>query len=112
MADVYLNDHGNGYTTCDALPPMVDGEPFTITFHPDPGESLLNVRAFDSHDYSVALPAVVNNQITMNFRSGWGNLYVDIYYSGSTPPGPGPGPGGFPIWLLKKIADRNRKIIV
>lgn len=112
MADVYLNDHGNGYSRTDALPPMVDGEPFTIVFVPDPGEFLMDVRAFDSHDYPVALPAVVNNEITMNFRSGWGNLYVDIYYSGSTPPGPGPGPGAFPIWLLKKIADRNRKIIV
>ena len=33
MADVYLNDNGNGYTTCDALPPMVDGEPVTCIFN-------------------------------------------------------------------------------
>ena len=96
MAQVFLNDHGSGYTSTDALPPMVEGETFTITFHPDPGEDLLDVRAFDSNDFAVALPVVVNKEITMNFRSGWGNLYVDIYYSGSTPPPQPP----FPYWLL------------
>lgn len=111
MAQVFLNDNGNGYTTTDALPPMLDGETFTITFHPDPGESLLDVRAFDSYDFPVALPAVVNNEITMNFRTAWNNLYVDIYYSGSTPPPPVPGQG-LPAWLLKKIADRNRGYMI
>jgi len=102
MAEVFLSIHGNGTATTDALPPMVDGEPFTITLIPDPGESVESVRAFDSHDYSVALPSHVNNVISATFRSGWGNLYVDIYFTGSTPPGPGPGPtpGSFPFWLL------------
>lgn len=100
MAEVFLNVHGNGTATTDALPPMVDGEPFTITLTPDPGESVDSVRAYDSHDYSVALPAPVNNVIYSNFRTAWGNLYVDIYFTGSTPPGPGPGPGSFPFWLL------------
>lgn len=101
MAEVLLNVQGNGMAITDALPPMVDGEQFTITFTPDPGEELLDVRAFDSHDYAVALPPVVNNEITMNFRSGWGNLYVDIYFSGSTPPIEPP----FPFWML---FNRNR----
>lgn len=103
MADVFLNDNGNGYTTSDAIPPLVEGEYFTITFHPDPGESLLDVRAFDSHDYAVALPPVDNDEITMKFRSGWGNLYVDIYYTGSIPPEP-----VFPIWLLLILSKRKR----
>ena len=107
MAEIFLNISGDGTATCDAVPPLVDGEQFTIRFFPDGGAELLDVRAFDSHDYSVALPAVTNNQITMNYRSTWGNLYVDIYFSGSTPPGPGPGPSGIPIWLLKKAADNN-----
>lgn len=107
MAEVFLNVFGNGYATCDAVPPMVDGETFTVRFYPDPGEELLQVRGFDSHDYSVALPAITDNALTMNFRSAWGNLYLDIYFSGSTPPGPGPGPSGLPIWLLKKAADNN-----
>ena len=96
MAEVFLNIFGNGIASTDALPPMVDGEPFTITFTPDPGEDLLYVKAFDSHDYAVALPPVVNDEIHMNFRSGWGNLYVDIYFSGSTPP---PTPS-FPFYIL------------
>lgn len=103
MAEVFLNVQGNGIATTDALPPMVDGEQFTITFTPDPGEDLLDVRAFDSHDYAVALPRVVNNEITMNFRSGWGNLYVDIYFSGSTPPVTPP----FPFWIL---FDRDKRL--
>ena len=107
MAEVFLNVFGNGYATTDALPPMVEGETFTIHFYPDPGESLLNVQAFDSHDYSVALPPVVDNEITMNFRSGWGNLYVDIYFSGSTPPQP---PTNVPIWLLMKMGENNRRL--
>ena len=96
MAEVFLSDHGNGHTTTDALPPMVDGETFTIYFHPDPGESLDYVKAFDSHDFSVALPQVIGDELTMKFRSGWGNLYVEIYYSGSTPPPEPP----FPYWIL------------
>ena len=108
MAEVFLNTFGNGYATTDALPPMVDGETFTINFYPDPGEDILSVQAFDSHDYSVALPPVVNNEITMNFRSGWGNLYVDIYFSGSTPPGPSTNEWLIPI--LKRIKDRRRKV--
>lgn len=102
MADVYLNVvSGNGSAHTDALPPMVDGEQFTIYFSPDPGEELLSVRAYDSHDYSVALPPVSNNELTMRFRTGWGNLYVDIYFSGGDPPpGPGPSPGDLPLWLL------------
>lgn len=108
MAEVFLNVFGNGYATTDALPPMVEGETFTINFYPDPGEELLTVQAFDSHDYSVALPPVVNNEITMNFRSGWGNLYVDVYFSGSTPPGP-----SIIEWLIpfiKKMKDKRQRI--
>lgn len=100
MAEVFLNVFGNGTASTDALPPMVEGETFTMTFTPDAGETLDNVRAYDSHDYSVALPTVVNNEITMTWRSAWGNLYVDVYFSGSTPPPPGP--GSFPLWILFK----------
>ena len=98
MADVYLNVHGNGMASTDALPPMVDGEPFTITLTPDPDASVERVVGYDSHDYAVAIPAPVDNVIYMNFRSGWGSLYVDIYFSGSEPPEPGP--GTLPLWLL------------
>lgn len=113
MGKVFLNSFGDGHMTC--VPPageeLVNGELFTIYFVPDGGATLDDVRAFDSHDYSVALPAVSqNNTITMNFRSGWGNLYVDAYFSGSpTPPSP---VGSIPIWLLKKAADKNNRSMI
>jgi hypothetical protein len=108
MAEVFLNPMGDGTASCDSPPPMVEGERFTITFSPNPGATLDSVRAFDSHDYSVALPPVVNNQITMTWRSVWGNLYVDIYFSGSpTPPPPTP---NIPPWLLFKIKERRKNV--
>lgn len=107
MAQVFINDHGNGYTTTDALPPMVQGETFTITFHPDPGETLDLVQAFDSYDYSIALPPVVGDQITMTWQSAWNNMYLDVYYSGSAPPPP---PGSLLPWEILVITKRNRQL--
>lgn len=109
MGKVFLNVMGNGSAYC--VPPageeLVNGEQFTIYFTPDGGASLDDVRAFDSHDYSVALPSIIDYTLTMGFRSGWGNLYVDIYFSGSPEP---PTPvGSVPVWLLKKAADNSRR---
>lgn len=111
MGAVYLNPMGDGSAYC--IPPageqLVNGESFTIYFVPDAGATLDDVRAFDSHDYAVALPAITDNQLTMNFRSGWGSLYVDIYFSGSPEP-PEPQPP-IPYWLMKKAVDNNCKIL-
>ena len=109
MGKVFLNVMGDGRARC--VPPageeMVNNEPFTIYFTPESGATLDDVRAFDSHDYAVALPAISDNTLTMAFRSVWGNLYVDIYFSGSPQP---PSPvGSIPIWLLKKAADNSRR---
>lgn len=111
MAEVFLNIHGNGYARTDALPPMVQGEQFTIVFVPDPGEFLMDVRAYDSYDYAVALPPVVNNELTMTWQSRWRNLYVDIYFSGSEPPGPGPEPKKYPLWLFYTRKNRRKRIV-
>lgn len=106
MNEIFLNVQGNGYATTDALPPLQDGELFTINFYPDADAELLDVRAFDLYDFEVALPAVVNNEITMNWRAAWGNLYVDIYFSGSTPPEP---PAGVPWWLIIGLKKNNER---
>lgn len=108
MAQLFLNDHGNGHTSTNALPPMVEGESFTIVFVPDYGEFLQDVRAFDSYDNPVALPAVVNNEITMTWRSAWNNLYVDVYYSGITPPPPPP-TGNSLWWLIMAMKKNNER---
>ena len=109
MGKVFLNPQGDGsaYAIPAAGTELVNNEQFEIHFVPDGGATLDAVRAFDSHDYSVALPAVSNNMISMNFRSAWGNLYVDIYFSNSPTPPPTPPTGSVPIWLLKKAADLN-----
>lgn len=107
MAEVFLNDFGSGYTTTDALPPMVDGETFHIYFHPDADAELLTVFATDSHDYSIALPAVVDNEIEMQFRTSWGNMYVESYYTGVTPPDPPPERP--PYWLAWALKNKNRR---
>lgn len=106
MAEVFLNVFGNGTASTNALPPMVDGEPFTVYLTQDPGESFVEVRGFDSNDYAVAIPAPVNDEINMNFRSGWGNLYLDIYFTGSTPP---PQPQ-FPFWILFNRDNWRKKL--
>ena len=107
MAEVFINDFGSGHTTTDAIPPLVDGETFHLYFHPDGGSELLRVFATDSHDYNVALPDPVDNEITMQFRSFWGNLYVESYYSGSTPPDP---PPERPLyWLLWGLKNQNKR---
>lgn len=103
MGQIFLNPTGNGTATCDN-PAPTDGEWFTITCTPDPGETLNDVRAFDSYDNPVAIP--VQQIITMQFRGVWRNLYVDIYFSGGpTPPTP-----TVPVWLLFKIRERGRNV--
>lgn len=107
MAEVFLNDFGSGYTTTDALPPMVDGETFHLYFHPDADAELITVFATDSHDYRIAMPDPVDNEIEMQFRASWGNMYVESYYSGSTPPDPPPERP--PYWLAWALKNKNRR---
>ena len=109
MGKVFLNPMGDGYAYCipAAGTELSNNERFEIFCVPDAGATLDDVRAFDSHDYSVAIP--VGDHIVMKFRSTWGNLYVDIYFSGSPEP-PQPQPP-IPYWLMKKTADNNSKIL-
>lgn len=107
MAQIYFNVSGNGSYWTDALPPMVDGEWFTVRFIPDPDCELLQVNAFDSYDYPIALPPILNNEISMQWRSSWGNMYMDIYFTGSTPPPPTPTGGNF--WLIMAMKKNNER---
>ena len=77
MGQVFLNPNGNGTAYVDNPNPN-DGERFTIHSIPDPGETLDDIRAFDSHDYPIAIPTA--QTVSMIFRASWGNLYVDIYF--------------------------------
>lgn len=109
MGKVFLNVFGDGSAYCipAAGTELANNERFEIYSVPFSGATLDDIRAFDSHDYSVAIP--VADHIVMQFRSGWGNLYVDIYFSGSpTPPSP---VGSVPVWLLFKIRRKHQKQI-
>lgn len=113
MGKIFLNNFGNG-STYGAPPFGIDlsnNEQFTIYFAPSGGATLDDVRAYDSYDFPIALPAVSNNMITMNFRSAWGNMYLDVYYSGSPTPPPPPPPTHFDILtliLLKRKSVRKK----
>ena len=107
MGQIFLNPLGNGNAYCDNYNPS-NGQPFTIYCVPDPGEDLLEVRAFDSHDYSVAIDVDANLEVHATFRSLWGNLYVDIYFTGSTPPQPTP--KAFPFWIFFKKKRRIKNV--
>ena len=105
MGKVFLNVSGDGSAYCvpAAGTELSDGERFEIYSVPFSGADLEDIRAFDSHDYSVAIP--VAEHIVMQFRSGWGNLYVDINFSGAPTP---PQPTNILKGLLLKIAKKRR----
>lgn len=105
MGKVFLNVSGDGTAYCipAAGTELSDGERFELYSVPFSGADLEDIRAFDSHDYSVAIP--VSDHIVMPFRSSWGNLYVDVYFTGSPVPPP---PVNVLTWLLLKIAWKKR----
>ena len=107
MANVLLNVSGNGYAYTDAVPPLVNGEVFNIYSIPYAGETLDDIRVWDSHDNSIAI--TVGPTVTLTYSSAWGNVYVDIYFSGAPIPPPEPPKFArkFP-WLLAKAAQRWR----
>lgn len=106
MGQIFMNINGNGYAYVSNNYP-IDGERVTLTCVPDPGEILLQVFATDSWDHYIALfPDAL--QQSFIFRDAWNNMYIEVYFSGSTPPGPGP--GSFPAWLLFKFKKRKKRI--
>ena len=88
MARVYINISGNGYAYTDAVPPLVNGEQFTIYSVPYDGATLDDVRVWTSYDESIAV--LVSTEITLTYNSAWNNVYVDVYFSGAPIPPPEP----------------------
>ena len=85
---VYLNVYGDGSAYTDAVPPLVDGESFTIYSTPYAGATLDDVRVWTSFDEAIAI--TVSEEITLTYSSSWRNIYVDIYFSGAPIPPPEP----------------------
>lgn len=106
--NVYLSVYGDGTAYTDAVPPLVDGEEFTIYSTPYAGATLEDIRVWNSFDEAIAI--TVSEEVTLTYRSTWRNVYVDIYFSGApVPPEPEPPKifKKFP-WLLAKVADEWR----
>ena len=100
MSDIFVNTYGNGYAYVDNSTPS-DGDTITLWCNEDPGEQLLDVQARESHGYAVAL-ATTNIQ-SFIYRAIWGDLTIDVYFSGSTPPPP---PSN--NWLYAILGSRRR----
>ena len=110
MARVYFNVSGDGYAYTDAVPPLVDGETFTIYCIPYAGATLDDVRVWTSYDESIAI--VVSQEISLTYNSAWNNVYVEVYFSGGvTPPIPPtpPTPAQKFTWLIAKVSQDWRK---
>lgn len=109
MGKIFLNNNGNGYTYC--VPPfgieLANNESFTVYFNPDAGATLDDVRAYDSYDFPIALPAITNNSLTMTFRTSWRNMYLEVYYSGSPTPPPPPPVTHFDLVTLLLLTNKK-----
>lgn len=104
---VYLQVYGDGTARTDAVPPLVDGEEFTVYCTPFDGATLDDVRVWTSYDEPIAI--TVGEEITLTYRSSWRSVYFQIYFSGSEPPEPEPPSfvSKFP-WLIAKAAQNWR----
>ena len=98
MSEIILNVYGNGIAYVDNNYP-IDGDIVTLQANEDPGEELLDITARESHGYAVAL-ATTNLQ-SFTYQGSWGDLTIDVYFSGSTPPSPR-------YWLWAILGSRRR----
>lgn len=106
MSNIYVNVSGNGFAYVTNPTPS-DGDIVTLYATPDAGETLDDIIAIDSGGHSIAL-AVTQSQ-TFIYRASWGDVFITVMFSGSTPPTP----TFLPAWLIaviKKAKERSKKL--
>lgn len=103
---VYLSVYGDGSASTDAVPPLVDGESFTLTSIPYAGATLDDIRVYDSWDYPIA--TTVAQEVTITYRRAYRNIYIEVYFSGSSPPTP-PTPKDKLFWLIMGLKKNNER---
>ena len=83
MSDIYVNWSGNGYAYVDNSHPI---ESTTITLYciPDTGETLEDVTARSQYGWAIAL--ATQEIQTFPYDISWGDMYIEVVFSGSTPP--------------------------
>ena len=100
MAQVFVQSFGDGFCYVDNEAPT-EGEDITITCVPYGVSDLEEVQAWTSYDEPIALDPQATTQ-TITYRSAWRNVYIEAYFTGSTPdPDPPKFVDKFP-WLLKQ----------
>jgi len=106
MSKIFVQSFGNGVASVDDDNPEPN-QLVTLTCIPYAGENLERVIATDSHDYSIAMSNDLVQQF--RFRSAWGSMYIECYFTGSTPP-PEPPFMNWLIPILKKRIDDNMRL--
>ena len=98
-----------GSGTCYSIPSVVfnENEPFTIYAIPTAGESLDDLQVFDQHGYAIAITPAT--EVYLNYNTYWGDVTVNAYFTGETPPEP-PQPTFLDqyLWLICKAANNWR----
>lgn len=102
MSEIFVLTSGNGTAYVDNAYPL-DGDTVTLYAYPDPGETLDDITARESHGYAVALSTTSMQSFT--YRSVWNDLTIYVTFSGGTPPFP-----SIIEWLIPVIKKKlNRK---
>lgn len=95
---------GNGTAYVDDPNPEPN-QIVTLQCFPDPNETLDDIYAVDSGGHYIAF--TVAPTVYFNYSAAYGNMTITVTFSGSTPPTP-----TFNMWwLLKRLADKNRKCV-
>lgn len=106
MARVFVQSFGDGYCWVDNDAPT-QGETITIHCEPYPPSDLEEVQAWTSFDEAIAIDPLSMEQ-TITYQSAWRNVYIEAYFTGSSPsPDPPSAAVKYP-WLLAKAANRWR----
>lgn len=87
MSDIYVTATGNGTAYVDNPTPN-DGDVITLYAYSFPPDTLYDVVATDSQGYSIALSVVPVQQFV--YQGSWGNMFIDVTFTGVTPPPPLP----------------------
>ena len=102
MSEIFVQSFGSGTAIVDNPYPS-GGDLVTLRCFPDEGASLEDIIYTDSYDHYIALP--VGEEVQFRFNAAWNNLYIEAYFTGSTPPPH----HSFPLWLICKAAQNWRE---
>lgn len=106
MSNIFIHIEGNGYAWVTDDTPF-DGQRIVLYVRPYDNEELLDITAYDSYDHSIAMRVAQEQSFT--FDSSWNNMYINVYFSGETPPEPPEPPVSGLNWLIPVLAKKVRK---